>query len=70
MFQDQYQYNENLLSVVGGYPSSHSQASHFLPSSSTMCPTSNHTLSNAEVTISKNIQDSLHPIFFAGDEQQ
>ena len=70
MFQDQYQYNENLLSVVGGNPTAHSQALHFLPSSSAICPTSNHTLSNAEVTINKNIQDSLHPIFFAGDEQQ
>merc|ERR1719305_1042090 len=43
---DQYQYNDNLWSGV--YPSS--QAPHFLPSSSTPCPTSHHTLSNAEVT--------------------
>ena len=53
MLQDQYQYNENLWSGVGGYNPS-SQASHFLPSSSTPCPTSHHTLSNAEVIINKN----------------
>ena len=46
LLQDQYQYNDNLWSGV--YPSS--QAPHFLPSSSTPCPTSHHTLSNAEVT--------------------
>ena len=71
MFQDQYQSNKNLFSVVGNYPSSHSQASHFLPSSSTTsCPTSNHTLSNAEVTINKNIQTVFIRFIFAGDKQQ
>ena len=69
MFQDQYQSNENLLSIVGDYPSSHSQASHFLPSSSTSCLTSNHTLFNAEVTINKNIQTVFIRFIFAGDEQ-
>ena len=71
MFQDQYQSNKNLLSVVGNYPSSHSQASHFLlTSSSTSCLTSNHTLFNAEVTINKNIQTVFIQFIFAGDKQQ